>query len=79
MPGSPRLRPGPAPEGLQATGDPVMNLPWSQTGMPAVGIPAGVNAQGMPLGLQLAGRFGEDERLLAHAEQVEALLAENGS
>jgi Asp-tRNA(Asn)/Glu-tRNA(Gln) amidotransferase A subunit family amidase len=71
--------PGPAPEGLAATGDPVMNLPWSQAGMPAVTLPAGQNDQGLPLGLQLVGRFGEDERLLAQAEKVEALLAESGS
>ncbi|MGZ9166881.1 MAG: amidase, partial [Anaerolineales bacterium] len=27
---------GPAPKGLDSTGDPVMNLPWTQAGLPAI-------------------------------------------
>jgi Asp-tRNA(Asn)/Glu-tRNA(Gln) amidotransferase A subunit family amidase len=65
--------PGPAPEGIQATGDPAMNLPWTHAGMPAVSLPAGRAANGLPLGLQLVARFGEDERLLAWAEVLDSL------
>lgn len=57
--------PGPAPYGLAATGDPVMNLPWTQAGLPALGLPAGTAANGLPMGLQFVGRFGGDEQLLA--------------
>jgi len=32
---------GPAPEGIHATGDPTMNLPWTHAGMPAITLPAG--------------------------------------
>jgi len=66
---------GAAPRGLGATGDPVMNLPWSQAGMPAVALPAGRNAAGLPLGLQVVARAGADEELLAWARDLTPELA----
>jgi Asp-tRNA(Asn)/Glu-tRNA(Gln) amidotransferase A subunit family amidase len=66
--------PGPAPHGLAATGDPVMNLPWTQAGLPALGLPAGTAANGLPMGLQFVGPFGSDERLLAWGVQLEKEL-----
>jgi Asp-tRNA(Asn)/Glu-tRNA(Gln) amidotransferase A subunit family amidase len=66
---------GVAPEGIDATGDPNMNLPWTHAGMPAVTLPAGRGDQGLPLGLQLIGRFGEDEALLAWASQIQAAMS----
>lgn len=65
---------GPAPRGLASTGDPVMALPWTHAGLPAIALPAGANALGLPLGVQLVGRFGADEALLAAALSVEAEL-----
>lgn len=62
---------GPAPFGLEATGDPVMNLPWTHAGLPTLVVPAGASRDGLPMGLQLAARFGADEELLA----LGALLA----
>ena len=59
---------GPAPEGLSSTGDPVMNLPWTHAGLPAVTLPAGRAANGLPLGLQCVAGFGRDEALIAWAE-----------
>ena len=47
------------------TGSPIMNLPWSHAGLPVLTLPLGTGAQGLPLGMQLAGGFGEDETLLA--------------
>ena len=64
--------PGIAPLGLNSTGDPVMNLPWTHAGVPAIAIPAGT-LEGMPLGLQLAGRFGADEALLSAVEALAPL------
>lgn len=67
--------PGPAPEGLASTGDPILNLPWTQAGVPTVALPSDRDpASGLPLGLQVAGRPGEDERLLAWAGQLEEAL-----
>jgi Asp-tRNA(Asn)/Glu-tRNA(Gln) amidotransferase A subunit family amidase len=66
---------GPAPAGLEATGDPNMNLPWTHAGMPAVTVPAGTAAGGLPLGLQLVAEAEEDEMLLAWAKLIAADLA----
>ncbi len=62
---------GPAPAGLESTGDPAMALPWTHAGMPAITLPAGWAANGLPLGLQLVAPFGADERLLAWAQAVQ--------
>ncbi len=64
---------GPAPIGLDATGNPIMNLPWTHAGTPTLTLPAG-RSDGVPLGVQLSGRFGADETLLAQAAQLQPLL-----
>ncbi len=66
-----------APAGLASTGDPVMNLPWTQAGMPALGLPTGWNAEGLPLGSQLVAAYGQDEQLLSWGAEIEAALAES--
>jgi len=65
---------GPAPKGLDATGDPIMNLPWTQVGFPAVNIPTTKNEDGLPMGLQIIGKWNEDESLLAWAEEMEKVV-----
>jgi Asp-tRNA(Asn)/Glu-tRNA(Gln) amidotransferase A subunit family amidase len=65
---------GPAPLGLDSTGDPVMNLPWTQACMPAVSLPAGRTAEGLPMGLQISSVLGDDEDLLHWAADLERLL-----
>jgi Asp-tRNA(Asn)/Glu-tRNA(Gln) amidotransferase A subunit family amidase len=66
---------GPAPRGLAATGDPVMNLPWSYAGLPALGVPAGKNAEGLPMGLQISGRWHGDEDLLHWGGEISRVAA----
>ena len=66
--------PGPAPYSLESTGDPVMNFPWTHSGLPAVTIPSGLAANGLPLGLQLAGRWWADELVLAWAEELAPIV-----
>lgn len=65
---------GPAPKGLDSTGDPVMNLPWTQAGLPALNLPAGKSQTGLPLGLQVAGNWYKDESLLFWAKDLERVL-----
>ncbi|HEX9616794.1 MAG TPA: amidase [Anaerolineales bacterium] len=66
--------PGAAPLGLESTGDPVMNLPWSHAGLPTINLPSGLNDAGLPMGLQAIGRWYSDDRLLAWAEVLEREL-----
>ena len=66
--------PGPPPEGLATTGDPVMNLPWTHAGLPTLALPAGRDADGLPHGVQLAARADADEELLAWGEALSEIL-----
>lgn len=43
--------------------------PMTLAGLPTVSIPLGLNADGLPMGMQLIGRLGADYALLALAQQ----------
>ncbi|MEP7283684.1 MAG: amidase [Rubrivivax sp.] len=58
---------GTAPAGLHATGDPVMCTLWTFLGLPALSLPLLHGADGLPIGVQLVGRRGDDARLLRTA------------
>ena len=66
--------PGAAPRGLASTGDPVFNRPWQLLGCPCVAVPSGRDENGLPLGVQVIGRPGDDEKLLGVAAWIEARL-----
>ncbi len=55
---------------LDSTGDPIMNLPWTYAGLPAINLPSGLAQDGLPLGLQLVAGWYQDEKLLAWAHQI---------
>jgi Asp-tRNA(Asn)/Glu-tRNA(Gln) amidotransferase A subunit family amidase len=59
---------GEAPLGTAATGDPLFGRGWTLLGLPCVHLPFASGRQGLPVGLQLIGRRGEDHRLLAAAQ-----------
>ncbi|WP_431727669.1 amidase [Verrucosispora sp. TAA-831] len=44
---------------------------FNVTGQPSVSLPVGVTAEGLPVGVLLTGRYGEDARLIATAAQLE--------
>ncbi len=66
--------PGAAPASRATTGDPLFNRPWQLLGCPCVTLPGGLSSDGLPLGLQLVARPGEDEQLLAAAAWAEDVL-----
>jgi amidase len=65
---------GEAPEGLSNTGDATFASLWTQAGMPAVTIPSGFGPRGLPLGIQVVGRYREDQSALQAAAWIEATL-----
>jgi Asp-tRNA(Asn)/Glu-tRNA(Gln) amidotransferase A subunit family amidase len=67
--------PGEAPKGLASTGEPRFNRLWTLMGVPCVNIPAYVADGGLPVGVQVIARFGDDAGALAAARFVEEALA----
>ena len=66
--------PGPAPRSLETTGASIFNAIWTLCGLPAVTIPAFAAENGMPMGVQLVGRRGDDGRLLRSAHWLSRFL-----
>ena len=66
---------GEAPVGLHATGDSVLNRPFSLLQVGVVTVPAGTGLAGLPLGLQIADPHPAADRLFGAAAFAEAVLA----
>ena len=47
-------------------------MPFNMTGHPAISLPSGFDRDGMPIGIQLVGRFRADAELLRIASLFEA-------
>ena len=58
---------GTAPKGLDSTGDPLLCTLWTFAGLPAINLPLLQGDNGLPIGVQLVGRRGDDARLLRTA------------
>jgi Asp-tRNA(Asn)/Glu-tRNA(Gln) amidotransferase A subunit family amidase len=67
--------PSAAPEGLASTGSAIFNGVWTLAGMPAVTLPLFQAGDGLPMGLQLVGRRGDDARLLRTARWLTEFAA----
>jgi Asp-tRNA(Asn)/Glu-tRNA(Gln) amidotransferase A subunit family amidase len=65
---------GAAPAGIQATGSPVLSRPWQALGLPVITIPGLRDAARMPLGIQLIGVPGREDRLFSVAKKIETTL-----
>lgn len=59
-----------APKGLDSTGSPAMNLPWTSAGLPAISLPSGKNELGLPFGLQIVSGFNQDASLLSFSKTL---------
>jgi Asp-tRNA(Asn)/Glu-tRNA(Gln) amidotransferase A subunit family amidase len=66
--------PGAAPHSLGATGNPMFNRLWTLMGAPCVNVP-GLSENGLPLGVQIVGRFGRDRAALEAALFLEQAIA----
>ena len=67
---------GEAPVGLESTGSPIFCTIWTLCGMPAITLPILQGSHGMPMGVQLVGRRGDDARLLRTARWLVNLVGE---
>jgi len=63
-----------APARLDVTGDPSFCTLWSLAGSPALTLPTGLSAGGLPFGIQLAARTGADDALLRFARWCEQAI-----
>jgi len=66
--------PGEAPKGISSTGDPIFNRPWHLLGCPVINLPFGRGEAGLPLGISVIGRPGDDARTFAAAAWIEHAL-----
>lgn len=65
---------GPAPKGIGSTGNPAMNGMWTFLGVPVVSLPL-LEADGLPIGVQLIGARRDEGRLLRTARWLARHLA----
>ncbi len=58
----------------ETTGDPRFNSPWSYAGLPTVSVPCRLTDEGLPVGVQLIGKSGDDDSVLEVARWCEERL-----
>jgi Asp-tRNA(Asn)/Glu-tRNA(Gln) amidotransferase A subunit family amidase len=68
--------PGAAPRGFTTTGNAMFNRLWTLMGAPCVNVP-GMADNGLPLGMQIVGRFGRDRTTLEAALFVERAIGKS--
>lgn len=71
--------PGPAPAGLESTGSAIFNGLWTLCRTPCITLPLLQAESGLPIGVQLVGRRGEDARLLRTARWLSGHVAQQAS
>ncbi|MEM9354826.1 MAG: amidase [Pseudomonadota bacterium] len=64
---------GPAPKGLETTGNAIFNGMWTYLGVPCVSLPK-LTVDDMPMGVQLVGMRGDEGRLLRTARWLDNKL-----
>ncbi len=61
---------GEAPEGLGYSGNPRLQAIWTAIRLPTISLPTHSGPNGLPVGIQLIGRYRDDDRLLSVAKWV---------
>jgi Asp-tRNA(Asn)/Glu-tRNA(Gln) amidotransferase A subunit family amidase len=64
---------GPAPVGIESTGDPGFATPCSYLGVPSVSLPL-MSVNGLPVGIQLMGSRNKDAELFSIASTITPIL-----
>ena len=64
---------GPAPEGLESTGDPAMNAPWTLADLPTISLPVSATPAGLPLGIQVTAPTFQESALFRAARRIEKI------
>jgi len=72
-PSAPSAAPGP-----ETTGPAIFNRLWTLMGTPCVNVPGLKDPTGLPLGVQIVGRFGRDHQALMGAQFLQQALADMG-
>jgi len=72
-PSAPSAAPGP-----ETTGPAIFNRLWTLMGTPCVNVPGLKDPGGLPLGVQIVGRFGRDHQALMAAQFLQQALADMG-
>ena len=62
------------PLGLTSTGSPLMNLPWTFTGVPTITIPVSKTSLNLPIGLQFSGRMNGLKDLFEDIRSIKASI-----
>ena len=57
-------------KGLTSTGSPLMNLPWTFTGLPTITLPVAKTGLNLPIGLQFSGRMNGLKDLFDDVKQI---------
>ncbi len=63
-----------APRGIESTGDPWFQVPWSFSGLPTISLPSSLSTEGLPLGVQLVGKPFAERDLIAMARWCEKVI-----
>ena len=71
--------PGEAPSGLANTGEATFNRWGSGLLVPCLNLPAFTGPHGLPVGIQLMGAMGDDNRLLRAAKWIAARVGDRAA
>ena len=71
----PPRAPGEAPADVTTIGEPPFNRIWTGLYGPAINLPLNTGPQGLPIGLQVIGHAGQDDRFLDAANAIYRALS----